>query len=473
MYIKTEKIQLKKVDAELIINKMMFRGGTMHRLVIKKLGPIEQCELQCSRFMTLTGFQASGKSTIAKAIYYFRTIKDDIIELARTQAYNTVPVVGLETEFDVVYGTSLRKGLENYLREKFLRTFGSSWGMSNEMCMEYYFTATCSVKVSLKEDTKFSSPNYVWITFSEDLIKFLREKNNCCTVTPLGASEEDIRKLKKELCEIFDDDCSVVYIPAGRSMITLLSQQFSYIYATMDDLQKRSLDYCTKDYLERILRIRSEFTEGFQGLTAYYGGKTILPPKLVQQALCLIKKILRGTYRYCNGEEQIILENGKYVKINFSSSGQQECVWILNLLFYYLLQQKPILFIIEEPESHLFPESQKYITELIALVSNWKHSVVLTTHSPYVLGTLNNLLYAHMIPKKYSRKADQIIPMSIWLDDRSFDSWFVKNGTVENCMDTEVHMIQNEKIDEISKVINAEFDELLNLQETEEEGVDL
>ena len=300
----------------------------MHRLVIKKLGPIEQCEMECSQFMTLTGFQASGKSTIAKAIYYFRTIKDDIVNLARRQAYNMVPVSGLETELDVVYGTSLRKGLENYLREKFLRTFGSSWGMSKEMCIEYYFTSTCSVKVSLKEDARFSSPNYIWVTLSEDLLIFLREKNNYLTVTRLEVSEEEVKKLKTELCEIFDDNCSVVYIPAGRSMITLLSEQFSYIYATMDDVQKRSLDYCTRDYLERILKIKSEFTEGLQGLTAYYRGKTILPPKLVQQALELIEKILRGTYRYSNGEEQIVLKNGKYVKINFSSSGQQECVWI-------------------------------------------------------------------------------------------------------------------------------------------------
>lgn len=445
----------------------------MHRLIIKKLGPIEQCELECSQFMTLTGFQASGKSTIAKAIYYFRTIKDDIINLAKTQAYNRATIMGLETEYDVVYGTSLRKGMENYLREKFLRIFGSSWGMSNEMCIEYHFTDTCSIKVSLKEDTKFSTPNYIWITVSEDLLKILREKNNCFTVTSLGVSEEDIKKLKTELCEIFDDSCSVVYIPAGRSMITLLSQQLGYIYATMDGVQKRSLDYCTKDYLERILRIKSEFSEGLQGLMAYYRNKISLSPQIIQQALNLIEKILRGTYRYSNGEEQIVLENGKYVKINFSSSGQQECVWILNLLFYYLMQQSPILFIIEEPESHLFPESQKYITELITLVSNCKHSVLLTTHSPYVLGTLNNLLYAHTIPSKYSKKADGIIPMSTWLDDKNFNSWFVKNGAVENGMDAEVHMIQNEKIDEISKVINAEFDELLNLQEKDEEGVNL
>ena len=173
-----------------------------------------------------------------------------------------------------------------------------------------------------------------------------------------------------------------------------------------------------------------------------------------------------------NGAEQIVYEKEKFVFLNYSSSGQQECVWILNLLFYYLLQQNRTLFIIEEPESHLFPESQKYIPELIALVSNCGHSVVLTTYSPYVLGTLNNLLYAHTLPENYTGKAGKIIPTSIWLDDKSFDSWFLKNGTVENCMDAEMHMIQNERNDEISQVINREFDELLELQNADEKGVD-
>lgn len=444
----------------------------MSKLMIKNLGPIEKCELECSQFMTLTGFQASGKSTIAKAIYYFRTIKDDIMNLVKNQAWNTIPVYGVEDEFYTTHGMTLRKGLENYLREKFLRTFGSSWGMSKEMYMEYYYTETCFIQVSLKEDTRFNTPNYIWITFSDTLKSFLHEKNHNLKAAPLGIPEEDIRKFSKELFALFQDTCSVVYIPAGRSMITLLSQQVGYIYATMDDVQKRSLDSCTRDYLERILRLKSEFTEGLQGLAAYASGKTVLPPELIRQALDLIQKILRGTYRYSNGEEQIVLENGKYVKINFSSSGQQESVWILNLLFYYLLQPNNVLFIIEEPESHLFPESQKYMTELIALVSNCRHSVVLTTHSPYVLGTLNNLLYVQTLPEKCHQKASQIIPDSVWLDSKRFDSWFVKDGIVENCMDTEIHMIQNERIDEISKVINREFDELLDIQDTDEKGVD-
>ena len=434
----------------------------MQKLIINKLGPIDQCELECSNFMTLTGFQASGKSTIAKAIYYFRTIKEDIIELAKSQALN----------HHTKHKSDLKKELENYLREKFLRTFGSSWKMNNQMYIEYRFTKTCIIRISLKKNTQHNSPNYIWITLSKDLKQFLIENNNSLYLTPLGIEKENLEKFKQELYKIFNDNISVVYIPAGRSMITLLSQQFTYIYATMDDTQKRSLDSCTKDYLERILRLKPEFSEGLERLASYYLEKNQLSQTTIKLTLTLIEHILRGAYRYTNGEEQIVLKNGKYIKLNFSSSGQQESVWILNLLFYYLLQENPILFIIEEPESNLFPESQKYITEMIALVSNRGHSVVLTTHSPYVLGTLNNLLYAHTIGKKHEKKIDNIIPMQLWLNYTSFNSWFVKNGIIENCMDLEIHMIQNERIDEISKVINHDFDRMLELEDDIESVVE-
>ena len=85
----------------------------MHNLIIHHLGPVEQCELTCSPFMTFTGFQASGKSTIAKAIYYFRTIKEDILELAKGQALDAgYGVSGMEEEFHIEYGAGLREGLE-------------------------------------------------------------------------------------------------------------------------------------------------------------------------------------------------------------------------------------------------------------------------------------------------------------------------------------------------------------------------
>ena len=57
-------------------------------------------------------------------------------------------------------------------------------------------------------------------------------------------------------------------------------------------------------------------------------------------------------------------------------------------------------FIIEEPESHLFPETQKKIMQFIAAVKNNGNEILVTTHSPYILGELNNLLYANNISGK-------------------------------------------------------------------------
>lgn len=445
----------------------------MHRIIIHNLGPVVSCELECSQFMTLTGFQASGKSTIAKTIYYFRTIKEDIVQLVQRQAFDSVQAVVFEEEegdYGIGYRMDLVTGLERFLCQKFRMVFGTMGGMSKEMRVEYYFTSECYLSVFLAKNAKRHLSDRICVRFSDTLATFLRNKNRSFPVAPTGISEHEMRILKIELCQLFDDFCSTVYIPAGRSMLTLLSQQFGYIYATMDNFQKRSMDLCTRDYLERILRVKAEFSDGLVGLLEYFSERNTVSSEIVEQALKLISKILRGDYRCRNGEEQIVLDNGNVIKINFSSSGQQECVWILNLLFYYLLQKKRMLFIIEEPESHLFPASQKYMTELIALVMNCNHSVVLTTHSPYVLGTLNNLLYAHIVSVNEHKHTCEIIHNSFWLDYHRFYAWFVKEGTIDNCMDNEIHMIMNEKIDEISKVINDDFDRLLELHNPDQEG---
>lgn len=53
----------------------------MPRLTVHNLGPIRDCEIELKDFCVLTGPQASGKSTVAKAIFFFRTIKDDCISM--------------------------------------------------------------------------------------------------------------------------------------------------------------------------------------------------------------------------------------------------------------------------------------------------------------------------------------------------------------------------------------------------------
>ena len=60
----------------------------MHQLIIHKLGPIQHCELSIKKYTILTGYQASGKSTIAKAIYFFRTLKEDIFQLILRRSFS-------------------------------------------------------------------------------------------------------------------------------------------------------------------------------------------------------------------------------------------------------------------------------------------------------------------------------------------------------------------------------------------------
>mgnify|MGYP006206212493 CR=1 FL=1 len=63
-------------------------------------------------------------------------------------------------------------------------------------------------------------------------------------------------------------------------------------------------------------------------------------------------------------------------------------VAVLNIIYGSI-----ILRIIEEPEAHLFPVAQKHLIELLAIMVNRNedNQLIITTHSPYILSSFNNL----------------------------------------------------------------------------------
>ena len=60
----------------------------MQKVYINNNGPIKTFEMEVEKFNLLIGEQATGKSTIAKSIYYLRTIKTKIIDYLN-QIYDT------------------------------------------------------------------------------------------------------------------------------------------------------------------------------------------------------------------------------------------------------------------------------------------------------------------------------------------------------------------------------------------------
>ncbi len=66
----------------------------MQRICIRNNGPVNHFEMDVEKFNILIGEQATGKSTIAKSVYYFRTIKTKVIDYLTqvhdSNSYNSV-----------------------------------------------------------------------------------------------------------------------------------------------------------------------------------------------------------------------------------------------------------------------------------------------------------------------------------------------------------------------------------------------
>lgn len=67
----------------------------VERIVINKLGPIDYCDFNINDFMIFTGPQASGKSTIAKSIFFFKNIRNLILkQINRGWFYSITDMAG-------------------------------------------------------------------------------------------------------------------------------------------------------------------------------------------------------------------------------------------------------------------------------------------------------------------------------------------------------------------------------------------
>ncbi|MBE6096661.1 MAG: ATP-binding protein [Schwartzia succinivorans] len=415
----------------------------MKRLLkLKNLGPIKDCEIAVDDFTVLTGPQASGKSTIARAIYFFRTLKEDIFDQVTHQPS--------EDEYE----NNIHRSVEKKLRSKFLRIFGSTWSMSKDMSMEYFYAPHVKIRAFLEPNRNYSYRNFVSFELDEKIRDFLCRYENHEYIWEQDKARQELRR---EIDELFQDEYETVYIPAGRSLITVLTDRLAGIM----DADDRTLDYCMRSYIRLTLNKRAEFKEGVSGLLdeKLHMTQAKIDHDKLDLLLSIMDRVLQGRYSYQMGEERLNLKNHKYVKINFASSGQQEVVWVFNLLYYYLLERSRIFLIIEEPEAHLYPDAQKAITEALGLFGHERNQVFMTTHSPYILGELNNLLFANTIPEAWSDRLPmpklELLP-GLHTSVKHVKDGYVKEGIQDG-------FIQNELIDGASDEINDEMQELMEL----------
>lgn len=439
----------------------------MHRLHISHLGPIENCEIEVKPFMVFTGEQATGKSTVVKAIQFFRTIKDELRNMIVDDAImkkHFEEHQGQEKQY--IYVGLSSSIVINRIITKFIKTFDRSGELNPEMHLIYEYTPDVKIEIFLSE-TGPGGANRLQVKLCPAIEKFLNSDQAVVQAADTGVSPVSVGILEENLADLFNDDETIVFIPAGRNMMPLLSDQWKtqiQIVNTLQETENSTLDACTQDYVERIMTLRSEFKGGIAGLRSdgylYNDSNRIASDKTAQE---LIDRILHGRYLYSDGQEVLEINEkpGKTVRISRASSGQQAAVWITNLLYYYMNRKAPAAFIIEEPESNLFPAAQKAITELIALAGNLGNSVIVTTHSPYILGAMNNLLFAGNLGKQQPDQTSRIIDPKKWIEESDFSSFLMRNGQAQDIFDKEIHMLDNAYVDAIADVMNDDFDQMV------------
>jgi len=77
------------------------------------------------------------------------------------------------------------------------------------------------------------------------------------------------------------------------------------------------------------------------------------------------------------------------------------------LVLYLRYLAKPgELLIIDEPEMNLHPEAQVKMTEFLTMLINAGLNILVTTHSPYVVDHLANLIKANEVEDKESIRSE-------------------------------------------------------------------
>lgn len=462
----------------------------MQKIIIHNFGAIKNAEIDIKKVLVLIGEQASGKSTIAKLIYFFKSLRDDLFN----QVYKAQ-----KEDFDKL------EDLIYLIRNKFYDYFGSTLHLP-DFSITYHYSNEKRIVLSLGANKRLvvNTGDFLNDSFAKrasQIKKILINGNNSNNTIEQLAFEQDklqhAKRLSKLINELFESNqTNSLYVIDGRNSTISYSNLFeNYFFADLqnklleqsklsaDDKLKRKTDEKTSNeslmlsFIERVLKLKDIFKKfgNFEGLIESYADDDQLKQKLIA-VKNQIDKILRGKYLIDNWGEKIVINEQKneYVYLSNASSGQKEAIRILQDIFMNILENPKFLRIVEEPEAHLFPVAQKQLIELLSLMANQNadNQLIITTHSPYVLTVFNNLLFAKRVAEKNpfaEAEVAEIIGKDYWLDAQDFSAYSLRNEDLgienycESIFNEEKGTIGQNFLDTVSEMLGEDFNALYQI----------
>ena len=436
----------------------------MKKITIRNFGPIQNIEdLEIKDFMVFIGPQASGKSTVAKMVYFFKSVREDVLKyllgLLEKKSSRTFPAainvltVGLEDKFNELLSSKMLQDDTQidfeYKTDHSISVKKSSLSFSSKVSISLKGRMHTGIQALITKCEKFA-------------VQKGKSSNKFPTQTERIIKEADLESFKEGLANeiniFFGEEEEPLFIPAGRAVLTSLVEHLPFFETGS------KMDLLTKDFAKKVLFVRPYFDKK-NGELVYENAARLgknASPEFVKAAQSKIQSILKGEYRRENDEERIYFSQNRYVSIGHASSGQQESLWILMLIFIRILDKSKVFVVVEEPEAHLFPDAQKEIVELIALLCNAQpgNKALITTHSPYILYAVNNFLMAQKVLAAGRSLPPEIPPETALRPEQVAAYRFSSDGKVYDIMDAEVGLIDEDELDRTADELGVTFSSL-------------
>jgi predicted ATPase len=411
------------------------------RLIIENFLGLKNIDMEVRDINILIGAQSVGKSVCAKLLYYFKICIHDF--------YNLNFISKTKREFD------------NALSESFYRYFPKQFLGTSEFKIRYEI-GTAYIEIYNKNNINISYSDIFSDsrkTFKKELQKIQDNAKNSKSIriqhdqsTPIFI--EFLEQINQELGN--PTGFYQTFIPSGRSTYSFLHKNIFTFLSNNAPIDTFLIAF--GGFYESI--------KDFYLLNRETKGTS-------KQIKKILNQLLSGTYIKVREEDYIALNDGRNISVISASSGQQEIlplIIILDCFIKDIIPNSNTLYI-EEPEAHVFPTSQKLIVELIAYAYNLSKSPLqffITTHSPYILTSFNNLMRAGILQKKLSpeklKKLYKIVPENQIIDPDKVRAYTLEDGKLISLLDNEYKIINANTIDDVSNELGEIFSSLLDME---------
>ena len=423
------------------------------RLIIKNFGPIVKATIDIKPFMVFIGESGSGKSVILKLLSLFRWI------YKQQQLFYSLELL---TKSKVDFETHINQTLEVELQNSSLVYYFQKGSFASYEINGIIFTLQHDTQpnftLSNKRDSKkISLEKITFITDERAVIPTLLNNSTRNVRFPyhLTSTYEDFRLAFNELK---GDNKQVVIETMGVNLASIKSTYEQKFVISQDDkpykisFQDSSSGIKSVSIVELISRYYPFHFNTQDIFVKFYG-------KIAPNFTKLLGKNFENVQN-ATPEEMIMRNFMQNIALSLEDISNTDA---------------RINIFIEEPELNLFPNAQKNLVEHLVYScfeppkkdKNKTIHIAFSTHSPYILSSLNCLLLACEVANKnpnLKEKVETIIPNKFWLDINKFNAFKVENGEVFSIIDKETNLILAESIDEVSEEIGETFDKLLELK---------